>query len=118
VARRQRDDLRTPIDKKRVGTNEQRAAGLLHEVCEGRIDLATGTGAKDFDWMSKRRSTRLQVFDLGLGIRSIGVDERDEAVASGRYLTQHPEPLCHKLHKLEVYAGGVAARPVEAADET
>src|SRR5262249_3463905 len=39
----------------------------LHEVREGRIDLPTGTGAKDFDWKSKRRSARLQVFDNGVG---------------------------------------------------
>ena len=118
VARCQGDDLRTPTDKKRVGSDQQCAAGLLREVCEGRIDLATGTGAKDFDRKSKRRSIRLQVFDLDLGIRTIGVDERDKAVGSRRYLTQHPEPLCHKLHKLKVYAGGVAARQVEAGDKT
>src|SRR6516165_8052644 len=80
VARRQRDDLHTPTDKNRVDTDQQCAAGLLREVCEGRIDLATGTGAKDFDRKSKRRSIRLQVFDLDLGIRSIRVDKRDKAV--------------------------------------
>jgi hypothetical protein len=38
----------------------------LHEVCEGRIDLASGAGVKDFDWKPKRRSARLQVFDNGI----------------------------------------------------
>src|SRR6516225_11471168 len=46
VARHQRDDLRAPVDKKRVGTDQQCTAGLLQEVCESRIDLATGAGAK------------------------------------------------------------------------
>ena len=31
---------------------------------------------------------------------------------------QQTELLCHKLHHLSVYAGGVAARPVEASDKT
>jgi hypothetical protein len=54
VARRQRNDLRTPGGKKRVGTAQQCATGLLPEVCEGRIDLATSAGAKDSDWKPKR----------------------------------------------------------------
>src|SRR6516165_11063141 len=59
VTRRQRDNLRAPAGKNRVGTDQQCTAGLLHEVCEGRIDLATSPSAKDFDWTSKRRSARL-----------------------------------------------------------
>ena len=100
VTRRQRDDLRMSAEKKCIGTDQQCATGLLHQVCEGRINLATGAGAKDFDWKPKRRSARLQVFDNGIGKRSVGVDERDEAVGSGRQLTQHPELLWHQLHSL------------------
>jgi hypothetical protein len=76
--------LRAPVGKNRVGADQQCAAGLLHQVCEGHIDLATGAGAKDFDWKPKRRSARLQVFDNGIGKRRVGVDERDEAIGSGR----------------------------------
>ena len=45
VTRRQRDNLRAPAGKNRVGTDQQCTAGLLHEVCEGRIDLATSPSA-------------------------------------------------------------------------
>jgi hypothetical protein len=55
----------------------------LHEVCEGRIDLAIGAGAKELDWNSKPRSARLQVFDNGVGIGSVRIDKRDEAVGCG-----------------------------------
>ena len=88
----------------------------MHEVCEGRINLATGAGVKDFDWKPKRRSARLQAFNNGIGKRSVGVDQRDKAVRAECCLTQHPEPLCHKLLQGEVHAGGVTARPVEAGD--
>jgi hypothetical protein len=88
------------------------------ERCEGCIDLATCAGTKDFDWKSKLRSPCLQLFDNGIAKRSVGVDQRDKAVRAECYLTQHPEPLCHKLLQGEVHAGGVTARPVEAGDET
>src|SRR6516165_3108876 len=114
MARRQRDDLRTSVRKKRVGDDQQCAAGLLHEAREGRIDLATGANAKDFDWNPKNRSARLEVFNSGVGKRSIGPDERNEAAGSGRQLTQHSEVFWNKLYKLETYASGVAARPIEA----
>ena len=59
-----------------------------------------------------------QVCDRGLSKRTVGIDEHGKARGSRQQLVQEPEPLCRELHIHGADTGDVAARPVEAGDET
>src|SRR5262249_20570340 len=49
VARRERQELATAAEEKRVGPNYERIGPLLHNARKGHVDLVTGAGGKNVD---------------------------------------------------------------------
>src|SRR5262249_33737808 len=49
MARRERQELATAAEEKRVGSNHEPISPLLHNARKGNVDLATGGGGKNVD---------------------------------------------------------------------
>jgi hypothetical protein len=61
MARRQVDQLDTPIIEKGVAADEKRVRPLAYEGCEGRIDLAAGAGVENLNFASRWCEPRNQL---------------------------------------------------------
>ena len=60
MARRQVDQLDTPVGEERTGADEERIGPLAHQGCEGRIDLAAAADVENLDLQPDGASSRLQ----------------------------------------------------------
>src|SRR5262249_15055823 len=90
---------------------------LLHDAGKGCIDIATGGSIKYIDWPSDARRARLHVFDPRL-IEWAVHDKRGKSLGIRHQLMQEPQPLGTKLGIHGADTGDVAARLIEAGDET
>ena len=61
---------------------------------------------------------RLTSRSVDLLDRSVGLTNSGYALGCRDQLTQQPQPLCPQFNVEEVDAGGIAARPIEARDQT
>jgi len=53
IGRRERRKLDAPADEEAVGANEEGIGPVVHEGCEGRLDLAAGAGVQDLNLQSE-----------------------------------------------------------------
>jgi hypothetical protein len=92
---------------------------LLREARKRCVDLASGAGVDDCNVPRHCGVRRVHGVDDRLRIRTVRIDKLGKARGLRQPLVQYPKPLEHELgpnNKAE--AGDVAARPVEAGDET
>ena len=73
----------------------------------------------DFDLSPDGRSRCLHFRDKGLGNRGVvGIDEHAKARCGRQQLVEQPKPLCPDVHAEVIDPGGVAARLIEAGNQT
>jgi hypothetical protein len=118
VARRQVNQLDTPLVEKGAGADKRRIGALAHDSCEGRIDLAAGVSVEDLDLQPHGASRRFHVSQRRLGSFGIGrIDEHGNARGCGHQLTQKLQPLCDQLVTEIIDTRQVTSWPGEAGDK-
>jgi hypothetical protein len=104
--------------KKPVGSYEE-SIRLTRKVGEGRLDLAAGARLENCNLQAERAGSFRQIPRRSFGSRSIGrIDQHGNASGLGHNLVQKPEPFGGEVGHEKIDSGRVAARPVEAGDET
>ncbi len=116
--RRQVDQLHTPAGEEGVNVDEKGVGPLAHKSCESHIDLAAGACVEDLDFQPDGASSRLRIFQRGLGIGAGRVDEHGNASGCGHQLMHEFQALRHQLSTEKIDSCQVAARPGEAGDKT
>jgi len=119
VARRQVDQLDTPIGKTRVEAHEDGIGAITRKSFEGLIDVAAAAGVKDLELQSHGAASRFQVSQCGLCRLGIGRIDEDRHPRRSRYeRTQELQPFCAQLSIEEIDTCQVATWPSEAGDQT
>src|SRR5262245_21962898 len=85
---------------------------------KGRIDIASGSGRKDFDLLSDGQTCRLRVLGQRVGIGIAWIDQHGNAQRVRQQVMQESEPLGRKLRVQGGDTGDVPARTVKVGDET
>ena len=83
MAGRQRRELFHAAVVKGTGADQDRTDALLRKSCEGRFEIAIGSGIHHNELPAQRARRRLQVCDDRLGIRKGRVRENTERGSTG-----------------------------------
>src|SRR5262249_12662710 len=118
VVDRQGGELLGPAIEDCIGADHERAGSQLGQGREDRIEIAFGAGMQDMQLHSEDAGRRLQVSQYGLGIGIGWVDERGNDGRRWYQLVRQLQSFRHYLHVQLGHARDVAARPIEASDET
>jgi hypothetical protein len=118
MPRRQRDQLLAPTVEVRVSTDEQPSNSLPHQACEGRFELTFAARGRDVDLPSDAASRDVHVGRLRLNGRIGRIEQLADDSRVGQQLVQKLQafPLHERSEQNE--AGRIAARPVDAGDQT
>ena len=104
--------------EKGTGGDEEDVGPLVYKVCEGRVDLAAGTGIEDLDLYLHGASSRFGVSHVGLSKCKGWIAQYGNTSGRGYHLMQQFHPLCRQLTRKKVDPGQIAARPGETGDQT
>ena len=88
MAGRQCRDLFHPPAEEVTGADQDRTNAVLRESCEGRFEIAIGSGIHNNELQAQRACRRLQVCDLGLDIREGRVRKNPEPGSIGYQLAE------------------------------
>jgi hypothetical protein len=116
MAGRQRRELLRAVVKEGTGSDQDRTNMLLRKSCEGRFEIAIGSGVHNNELQAQLTRRRPKVCDHGLGRRR--VRENAEHGSIGHQLAEQLQSFWRQLANKTGAAGQVPAGPVEAGDKT
>src|SRR5262249_29793751 len=105
-------------DEERIGADKERAGTLLGNSRERRVDLAFAIGSQDSQLQRKHTCSRLHVSQLSFGPWKIRIHEYRNFAGKGSEFADQSQLLGAELDEQVVHARHIAARPVQAGDET
>jgi hypothetical protein len=96
VGRQCRELFHPPVEE---GTraDQDRTNVLLRKSCEGRFEIAIGSGIHNNELQAQRARRRLQVCDSGLDTRKGRVSENTEPGSIGYYLAEQLQLFWRQL---------------------
>src|SRR5262245_29743818 len=118
IARRYDGELWTTNSEQAVRVDQHGVDAPLRQISEGAFEVAIATDGDDFELNTGGRCRHLQAGDTGPRQRRARVGEHCEARGPRLELMQEAEPLRPKLLRHGEDTGDVAARLIEAGDET
>jgi hypothetical protein len=80
-----------------TGTDQDRTNALLRKSCEGRFEIALGSGINNNELQAQRARRRLQVCDDGLDIRKGCVRENAEQGSIGQQFAEQLQSFRRQL---------------------
>src|SRR6516164_3738598 len=106
------------LAKNESGCDHERISLVVNERGEGGLYLATVARVRDLDLYIEGGSRHCAIFGESLSGRLIRIHQRTKASSGWKKIAQQAKSLCHQFAHKIVHAGCVAARPIEAGDET
>src|SRR2546430_2088053 len=110
-------NLFAPEAEVRIAGDVKGSGPLLDEVCECRVDLAFGAGAKHNELQTERSRRGLGLIELQLGIRIVRIEEHSDDAGVGNDLVQQLQSLRREQIGEEGYTRDIAAGAVEAPNQ-
>src|SRR5215471_16164319 len=118
MLRRQCGDLCGPVVEESIGDDDQSTATLLQKGCESSLDFGLVAGMQDLDLQPERTRGLLRLPRIRLRFRIVRVQQAADYRGRGYCLMQRFELFGHDRAGKAGDARNVAARSVEACDET
>src|SRR5262249_12989169 len=118
MACRQGGELDATGLEKHAGTDRKSADLFLGETGKGGLDVVAPADGEDFKRPPDRGSRRSQVYDLGVGIEVVHINERCKPRGSRQQLMQEPKSLGRKFQTHPREAREVPARSIETCRKT
>src|SRR4030081_1997685 len=114
----QRDQFIALTDEKRVGADEKCICPLSNDVCKDAFELCAGAYVVDTQLQSEGCCRRPDLMRLKIGIWIIGVDEESNRRCVRNKISHQFEPFCAECDRQKADTGDIAARSINAGDET
>src|SRR5262249_53947920 len=115
---RQGNNLATTIHEEWISNSDKSSDRIMLEGRERLIELQVSTGVDDLDLLIERLSRRLHHTQLHFCVRVFRVYEHRKARAAWDQLAQNLDPFGFGFRNKQVDPGRVAARLIEACDQT
>ena len=112
------DNLRPPIEKERISTDEKCIEFSRSNRSEGGINVARRACVEHCKLQPQQRRTRLYGTDLRNGVRTERVSQHRYYGCLRRDIAQYLQPLLAKGSAGQSHASGVTARMIETCYET
>jgi hypothetical protein len=114
----QRRELFRALVVEGTAEDQDRTDMLLGKSCEGRFEIAIGSGINNNELQAQRARRPLQVCDHGLDTRKGRVGKNSEPGSIGYALADYLQSFWPQLHAQSGVASNVPAWTAEAVDKT